>query len=207
MEILLQGGELQSIVMDFLHLEERRKKEIGELRFTVFVEGMKWIEGDRYSKTEFDEYDEDAHHVGIFRKEADDFIAYARILRKNQPRGIMLEGEVFKVLLAEGFKIPPSSIEVSRFCVNPAFRNKPQGAKAQMLLFKSMLAYMKRHHYKYLFAIADEKDARGYSHASFLLKRFSFKRVGVGHYFRPRIKTLALLLEVSDLERDVQNLR
>lgn len=201
-EIIISNKD-QSLYCAVIQYNEWRKK-IGELRYKEFVESLKWVKGDPNTKLELDDYDNNAVHIAVFSQSySEKIISYARILKKDLEKGIMLESDAFRVLLNNDFIVPVSSIEVSRFCLEQSFRKTKIGYKANMYIFKSVLFFMKKNNYRHIFAIADGKDTREYSHKDYLLKLFSFQLVGIPYNFQEGVLTYAMALKVEDLEKDL----
>lgn len=195
---------MSCVELDF----QNRRESIGALRYKTFVELLEWVKGDEISKTEIDEYDDEAIHLGVVSENnPSEIISYARILKGDSQKGIMMENEIFKVLLPENFIIPPRSIEVSRFCLNEKFQKKKSGYAANMLIFKSVFLFVKENYYKQLFIEVDEKDKRGYTIKKYLTKIFSLKHIGVPYEFQKGILTFGLMLSIKDFEKNIEQLR
>lgn len=200
MEIIIKNGGLYGGIIPF----SEWKEEIGRLRYEIFVKLLEWVKGYPAREIELDDYDEEAVHLAVFQEGDKRVISYARILRKDSSRGIMLENNAFKVLLPDGFSVPASSIEVSRLCRRGEFAGLT-GTKANLLIFRAVLEYAETNGHKNIFAIADSKDKRGYSHLNFLLKHFpSFKKIGRPCYFQEGVETWAMTLETADLRKGLE---
>ncbi|MBI4811865.1 GNAT family N-acetyltransferase [Candidatus Falkowbacteria bacterium] len=193
-------GGLYSAIIPF----SAWKETIGKMRYEIFVELLGWVKGDPTARIELDEYDEEATHLAVFRRDEKEIISYARILEKNPRTSIMLENDTFKKLLPAGFVIPASSIEVSRLCRRGKYAGLT-GMKANLLVFRAVLLYAETSGYEEIFAIADTKDARGYSHVDFLLKHFtSFKKIGHPLFFQKGVETWAMTLTTAGLRNDLK---
>lgn len=196
--ILTADKNLFCSIVDF----KKRRASIGSLRYKVFVESLNWIKGYPALELEVDGYDSEAIHLAVFSKDKPfDIIVYARILEKGNSKGLMLENDFFKVLLPKDFVIPPLSIEVSRFCMSPLYQKTKIGYMATGVIFRAIFNFMEENGYSYLFAAADGKNKRSYSHKDYLLKLFDFKIIGQPCFFQKNIETYALLLYIEDIRK------
>lgn len=199
---LLSSKDFDCVIVSFSSWKEL----IGRLRYQVFVEDLGWVKGSPETKTETDEYDSSADHLAVFNKnDPKSILCYMRILPATSSGGMMLTDiKCFHDLLPRDFVVPPLSIELSRLCLDPKLKGTRDGLKVTSLLFKSVLKYMEERGLNILFAIADAKDARGYSHKDFLLKRFpSFCLIGEG-FLREEVTTHVMSLTTIGLRHDLE---
>lgn len=115
------------------------RQVVGQLRYEVFVDRLHWVAGDPITRTEFDDLDRYAIHIGTFNQ-AGELVGYVRLIRGGAPCGMLLQKPAFSRLIPFDLDTSPHTAEISRLCVRIAAVASEQLDALLVTMYRSIYA-------------------------------------------------------------------
>lgn len=171
------------------------------LRHEHFVRERHWIEENpAHPGMEFDEYDPNCHHLGVFR--GTELVGYIRALPWQSVPGFMLEHE-FSCLLSEAERSKirhEQSVELSRLVVRPhACASQNDSQTIIELLLKLLFHLSCRCNWDFYYIVVEPRWLSAFA------RRFMmpFRIIGQPYEFQNGIQTIAGCADLTELKAAV----
>ena len=161
----------------------------GALRYKVFVEALRWVEGDAANRLELNGLEDEATHIGLFSE--DQLVGYVRLIPGG--RGGMLIEQPSFLDLAPDVPFGSNTVEVSRFCVDPDY---PNGQTAIAQLLQEVWSWITTNHFLSVCLTTSDAKVPGLITVDVLLK-WGFKVLKGPHEYVPGVGTYLVELIIG----------
>ncbi len=165
---ILQGIENHKYLVKIAESESEVNEAL-KLRYRVFS-GELNRQFDFSDKLDYDNYDDQCHHLLVIEKETDSVIGTYRLQTYTQAKAangfVTAKRFTLEDLSEEVLKL---SFEVGRVCIHPDYRN----GRVLFLLWKGLASYLKFFELRYLFgysALEADSDSIAHNTYQYLLK-------------------------------------